>query len=170
MRTILSILLCTASLLTAQPARRAPGWALPDGKMKVYDLADYRGKLVVLEFMQTNCPHCSAAADTLRDLEQKYGSRIQVISVVSSQTDKDYTVASFAQGHKVTYPILFDSGQMMYSYVLNPKVAFPHIYVIDGGGNIRFDYAYDVTTRDVFEGKGLNAAIDRLLAEQGGKK
>jgi peroxiredoxin len=137
--------------------------------MKVHDLADYRGKIVILEFMLTSCPHCSATADTLRAVEQQYGSRIQIVSVVSMQTEKDYTVASYIQGHKVDYPILFDSGQMMYSYVLTPKVEYPHIYVIDGHGAIRFDYPYDVTTRDVFEGKGLFTAIDRLLAEQGGK-
>jgi len=138
--------------------------------MKIYDLADYWGKIVILEFMQTNCPHCSAAADTLRAVEQQYGSKIQIVAVVSSQTEKDYTVASYIQGHSVDYPVLFDSGQMMFSYVRDPKIVFPHIYVIDGRGYIRFDYSYDVTTRDVFEGKGLNSAIDRLLAEQGGKK
>jgi peroxiredoxin len=170
MRNFLSILLCTTALLSAQQARRAPGWALTDSKMKVYDLADYRGKIVILEFMQTNCPHCSAAADTLRAVEQQYGSKIQIVAVVSAQNEKDYTVRSYADGHKVDYPILFDSGQMMYSYVLDPKILFPHSYVIDGRGAIRFDYVYDVTTHDVFEGKGLNTAIDRLLAETGGKK
>jgi len=169
MRNILAILLCTAALLSAQQPRRAPGWALTDSKMKVHDLADYRGKIVILEFTLTNCPHCSAAADTLRAIEGQYGSKIQIVAVVSMQTEKDYTVASYAEGHKIDYPILFDSGQMMFSYTLDPKITFPHIYVIDGRGNIRFDYTYDVTTRDVFEGKGLNGAIDRLLAEQGGK-
>jgi peroxiredoxin len=170
MRNALSILLCAAAFLSAQQARRAPGWALTDSKLKLYDLADYRGKIVILEFMQTNCPHCSAVADTLNAVEQQYGPKIQIVAVVSAQTEKDYTVASYVQGHKVDYPILFDSGQMMYSYVRNPNIAFPHIYVIDSRGTIRFDYPYDVTTRDVFEGKGLNTAIDRLLAEQGGKK
>ncbi len=47
----------------AQGARRAPGFALPNSQMKVVDLADYRGKIVVLEFMQTTCPHCAAFAD-----------------------------------------------------------------------------------------------------------
>jgi len=170
MRKVLPILLCSAALLCAQQARRAPGWALTDAKMNVYDLADYRGKPVILEFMQTNCPHCSTAGDTLHNVSQKYGSKIQIIAVVSAQTEKDYTVASYAQGHKVDYPILFDSGQMMYSYLRDPKIVFPHIYVIDGNGTIRHDYAYDVTTRDVFEGNGLFAAIDGLLAEKGGKK
>ena len=155
--------------MSAQQARRAPCWALPDSKGKVYDLADYRGKIVILDFMLTSCPNCATATETLRGVEQQYGSKIQIISVVSMQTEKDYTVASYIQGHKVDYPILFDSGQMMYSYVKAPKVEYPHIYVIDGRGDIRFDYPYDVTTRDIFEGKGLFTAIDRLLAEKGGK-
>jgi len=138
--------------------------------MRVYDLADYRGKIVILEFMQTNCPHCSTAGDTLHAVSQKYGSKIQIVAVVSSQTEKDYTVASYARGHNVDYPILFDSGQMMYSYLRDPKIVFPHIYVIDPQGNIRQDYPYDVTTRDVFEGTALYGVIDGMLAEQGGKK
>lgn len=166
MRKVLPILLCTAALLSAQQPRRAPGWALPDSKMKVYDLADYRGKIVILEFMQTNCPHCAGAADTLRQVSQQYGPKIQIISVVNSAQEKDYTVASYITGHKVDYPILFDAGQMMFSYTLSPHVEFPHIYVIDGSGMIRYDYPYDLTTRDVFEGKGLSTTIDRLLAEK----
>jgi thiol-disulfide isomerase/thioredoxin len=171
MRNVLLILLSAAALLNAQQQpRRAPGWALPDSKMKIYDLADYRGKIVILEFMQTNCGHCAAAADVLHEVEAQYGSKIQIISVVNSANEKDYTVASYVTGHKVDYPILFDAGQMMFSYTLNPHIDFPHLYVIDGAGNIRFDYTYDVTTRDIFEGKGLSAAIDRVLGNKGGKK
>lgn len=169
MRNILSLLLCTAALLSAQEARRAPGWALIDYKMKVYDLADYRGRIVILEFMQTNCPHCAAVADTLAAVEQRYGSKVQIVSVVAPP-DNSQTVYNYSVGHKLDYPVLMDSGQMMYSYVQSPNIAFPRIYVIDGRGMIRFDYPYDVTTRDIFDGKGLNTAIDRLLAEQGGKK
>jgi len=170
MRKVLFLLLCTIALLSAQTVRRAPGWALPDSKMKVFDLADFRGKIVILEFMQTNCPHCAIAADKLREVSQQYGSKIQIISVVNSAQDKDITVKSYITGHRVDYPILFDAGQMMFSYVLSPNIDFPHIYVIDGSGMIRNDFPYDVTTRDVYEGKGLFTAIDRILAEKGGKK
>ena len=48
--------------LPAQGARRAPGFCLPDSKMELHDLADYRGKPVILEFMQTTCPHCQRLA------------------------------------------------------------------------------------------------------------
>jgi hypothetical protein len=45
---------------------------------------------------------------------------------------------------------------------------FPHVYLIDANGMIQGDFLYGLTTRDVFEGKGLFLEIDRLLA--GGKK
>ena len=66
MRTVLTILLCAAALFAADALRRAPGFALMDSKGQLHDLADYRGKVVVLEFMQTTCPHCAGFAPTLQ--------------------------------------------------------------------------------------------------------
>ena len=169
MRKVLTLLLVTAALLGAQQVRRAPGWSLPDSKMKEYDLADYRGKVVILEIMETDCPHCAAFADVLRKVEQKYGSKIQIIGVVHGQHDNAASVNAYITGHRVDYPILLDAGQMIYSYVLDPHIEFPHVYVIDGNGMIRYDYKNDITTRDVFEGNGLSSAIDKLLSESGKK-
>ena len=56
MRTVLSTLLCAMALFAAEPPLRAPGFSLPDLKADQHDLADYRGKVVILEFMQTTCP------------------------------------------------------------------------------------------------------------------
>ena len=40
--------------------------------------------------------------------------------------------------------MLFDSGQVMMSYLkvtpANPKVNFPHLFIIDGTGTIRDDF------------------------------
>ena len=49
MRTFISFLLCAAALFAGdQAGRRAPGFALPDSTMKFHDLADYRGKIVLI--------------------------------------------------------------------------------------------------------------------------
>lgn len=165
MKRILITLLCAAALSGADSLRRAPGFALPDSKMEIVDLADFRGKIVLLEFMQTTCPHCAGFATVLNEVEQKYGNKIQILAVVKAPEDNSATVAQYAAGHKVTYPILFDAGQMAYSYVRTPTLAYPHLYVIDGNGNIRRDYLYGVTTRDIFEGKGLLRDLDLLLGE-----
>lgn len=163
MKKLLSVFAFTLALFAADVPRRAPGFALVDAQGKFHDLADYRGKIVLLEFMQTTCPHCAAFADILRGVEEKYGSKIQILAVVNTSNDNPNTVAQYAAGHKTDYPILYDAGQMAYSYVRTNVLQFPHIYIIDGKGDIRRDYLYDVTTRDIFEGKGLYKDIDALL-------
>jgi peroxiredoxin len=171
MRTIISTLLCVAALLAADTAnRRAPGFALPDSKMQVYDLADYRGKLVILEFMQTDCPHCAAFAPILSEVQQKYGDRVAILAVANSTHDNQNTVAQYIAGHQVRYPVLFDAGQMAYSYFRSGTFDNPHIYLIDANGTIRSEFGYGPMTKEVFEGKGLFAEIDRLLAGATSKK
>ena len=36
--------------------RRAPGFSLADSKFQQHDPQDYRGKVVIVDFMQTTCP------------------------------------------------------------------------------------------------------------------
>jgi peroxiredoxin len=151
------------SPLEAQGPRRAPSWALVDSNGQMHDLLDYRGKYLILEFMQTNCPHCATFAEVLGQAQQRYGDKVAILSVVSIPQDNANTVQQFVAGHKITYPIVFDAGQMQYSYVLKPKVSFPQVYIIDPTGLIRGDYGYDLTTRDIFEGKGFLAQLDRVI-------
>jgi peroxiredoxin len=165
MRTILPVLLCTAALFAAgeNSGRRAPGFALPDSKMQVYDLADYRGKIVLLEFMQTTCAHCAAFADVLERVQRKYGDKVVILAVANSTGDNLNSVAQFIAGHGITYPILFDAGQMAYSYVRSMRFDTPHVFLIDASGTIKNDWLYGLTTRDIFEGNGLMSEIDSLL-------
>jgi peroxiredoxin len=166
MRTILAILLCTGALLTAgeNSGRRAPGFALPDSKMQVVDLADYRGKIVLLDFMQTNCAHCGTFSDVLERVQQKYGDQVAILAVVNSAGDNQDTVAQYISGHRITYPVLFDAGQMAFSYLRSMRFDTPHAFLIDAGGTIQNDWAYSLITRDIFEANGLIPEIDSLLS------
>ena len=168
MRTVPTVLLCTAALFAAgdNSGRRAPGFALPDAKMQVYDLADYRGKIVVLELMQTTCGHCAAFADVLERVQQKYGDKVAILAVVNSRGDDQNAVAKYIAGHRITYPVLFDAGQMAYSYVRSMSFDTPHVFLIDARGTIENDWGYSLITHDIFEGNGLMSEIDSLLAGQ----
>jgi peroxiredoxin len=161
MRKFLTILLCAAACITAAD-RRAPGFNLMDSKGDWHDLADYRGKPVLLAMIQTTCPHCSALADNLERVQQKYGDKIRVLAVVVPPDTPD-KAKDFIAGHNISYPILFDMGQMCFSYVRTPNLAFPRLYIIDGNGMIRADNEYSPLTSNIFEGSALDAAIDRLL-------
>jgi peroxiredoxin len=162
MRFISAFVLCAVALVAQQAQRRAPGFALPDSRMQVHDLYDYRGKPVVLEFMQTTCPHCATFVPVLQRIQQRYGDKVAIISV-ANPPDNVQTVNQFIAGHHITYPILFDMGQAAYSYLLSPQFDLPQLYLIDANGMINVHYSYSVLSRDIFEGDGLFKDLDRLV-------
>ncbi len=145
--------------------RRAPGFSLPDSTTKQFDLQDYRGKLLLIEFMQTDCLHCQKFSAILEQAKTKYGAKLGILSIVNPPSDAK-AVAGYVNQFKVTTPILFDCGQVAYSYIkpTTQTVNIPHIFLIDGDGMIRNDFAFSQDTLYIFEGKGLFAEIDKLLA------
>jgi peroxiredoxin len=165
----LSVVLAVALLpgvLFAQSLRRAPGFSLPDLKGNEHDLQDYRGKIVLLDIMRTDCPHCAPFAQVLEEIKAHYRGKVGVLAIVNPP-DNQTTVGRFVAQRKITYPILFDCGQAAYSYILpdamRPEVSVPHIYLIDAGGMIRGDWAFGPATSGIFEGRGLYTEIDKLL-------
>lgn len=136
-------------LLTLLPAegqtpfgRRAPGFSLPDLKLKQHDLQDYRGKVVVMDFMTTGCPNCQELTTRLEQVKAKLGDKIQVFSVVTVP-DTQQTVSGYIARTKATSTFLFDCGQMTGSYLQvtpqNPTVHFPRLLLVDKTGMIRRD-------------------------------
>jgi thiol-disulfide isomerase/thioredoxin len=163
MRKFLAALLCTAALLVAQQApRRAPGFCLVDSRGQWRDLADYRGKPVIVEFLQTNCPHCAAFVPILDKARQKYGDRIAILAIVLPP-DNPATMTEYVSGHGITYPVLLDQGQVAASYVRAPRLSFPTIYLVDPEGMIHDHFTYGAMTRDIFEGNGLENELERMM-------
>jgi peroxiredoxin len=175
MRNHLTVLIALAAValvparLPAQGARRAPGFSLPDSRMELHDLADYRGKPVILEFMQTSCPHCQLLAGILEGLHEKYGDRLAILSV-ANPPDNQTKVAQFIAEHKVSYPIVFDCGQAAYSYLRVQSFNLPQVFLIDPQGMIRNQFSYGPGTLAIFEGNGLEAEVERLLPHSDGPK
>jgi peroxiredoxin len=155
--------------------RRAPGFSLPDLKGQQYDPVDYRGKVLLIEFMQTGCPFCKTMSGILEQTKAKYGNRIQILSVVVMPDTPD-NVQKYIKELNVTSPILFDCGQMTASYLkitqANPVVKFPHLFLLDKDGNIRNDFDHDDINKGGVTAKFLAGEIDKLLSDsqQGGSQ
>lgn len=160
------VALAAPSAAGSLSGRRAPGFSLPDSKMRQHDLQDYRGKLVLIEIMQTTCPHCRTFAGILEQVNAKYAGRVAILTVVVPPDTVD-TVQAFIGQYKITTPVMFDCGQMSASYMMvtpeRSQVSFPHLFLIDRKGMIVDDYGYAAETKEIFEGKGLFAILDRLL-------
>lgn len=140
--------------------RRAPGFSLADSKFQQHDPQDYKGKVLIVEFMQTTCSICMRLSESLLQVKAKYGDKIGILSI-TTLPDTYQTADRFAAEHKIPWPILFDSGQVMVSYLKvtpsNPTVNFPHLFIIDGNGTIRHDF------EGAEEAAAISAEIDKLM-------
>ncbi len=163
--TLLAVVSLSAA--GALSGRRAPGFSLPDMNLRQHDIADYRGKVVLLDIMQTNCPHCREFTGILEQVKAKYRDRITILSVVNPP-DTTATVQSYLQQTKSTVPVLFDCGQMSASYVKaspkNPTISVPHLFIIDEKGWIINDFGYGPDTKEIFEGRALFAELEKTLS------
>ncbi|MHC4507916.1 MAG: redoxin domain-containing protein [Planctomycetota bacterium] len=129
----------------AERGRRAPAFTLQSFDGKTVSLSDYRGKTVVLEWFNFECPfvqHHYKKAGTMIDLAAKYKDKNVVWLAINSTS---HTTAEanrkVAAQHKLAYPILDDrSGTVGHAYGAKTT---PHIFVIGPAGNIVYDGAID---------------------------
>ena len=169
-KIILTMLYMVVSMvaLTAGPlsGRRVPSFSLPDSNATYHDILDYRGKVVLVEVMQTTCSHCQELAGQLEKVQEKYGEKVQILSLVVPP-DNAESVKQFSVRFHIRYPILFDCGQAAASLLkvtpANPKVTFPHLFLVDKSGMIREDYEWE-KDQAFLSGQGLIQSIDKLLA------
>src|SRR4051812_42431351 len=99
-RSFFLLLLTTSTLFAAGELshRRAPGFSIVDSVQQQHDLADYRGKYVIIEFMQTTCPHCVKFAEVVEKLMIKYRGKLNALSIVLPP-DNLNTVTAYIKQH-----------------------------------------------------------------------
>ena len=169
MRKLLVALFLSCLALSAGPlaGKRVASFTLPDATGKYYDVLDFRGKVLLIDIMKTECPHCQTLTRTLERIKTKYGNRIAVLSVVNPP-DNPQTVAAYIAKYKVTNPVLFDFGQataaMLRITPQNPTINLPTLLVVDASGIVRDDLVYSDTLKAIFEGDALIPIVDRALA------
>lgn len=169
MKLTFSLLFLTSSLLFGSGElshRRAPGFSIFDAVMQQHDLYDYHGKYVVIEFMQTHCPHCLRFADIIERLMIKDRGKVEALSITVPPDTLD-TVRSYIKQQNVTIPVLFDCGQVAASYLrqgpASPHITLPHVFLVDPNGMIVNDWGYVPGNESIFESDGLSKELDRLL-------
>lgn len=169
MKRLAAILFILASALQAGPlaGKRIASFTLPDSQARYHDVLDYRGKILLIDIMKTDCPHCATFSKVLERVKARYGDRIHILSVVNPP-DNQQTVAAYVARNKITTPILFDFGQAVAAMLnitpQNPTIKLPTLLVVGPDGVIREDFVYDESRKAIFEGDGLFKVLDKLFA------
>jgi hypothetical protein len=137
-----------APVAHAEIGQAAPDFTLPDLDGHPVHLADFRGKIVVLEWFNPGCPFVRKAhtKGSLVGTAKRYIDQGVVwLAVNSAAPGKEgYGIGKNADGKKaygMDYPVLLDeSGDVGRAYGATNT---PHMFVIDRGGNLVYRGAID---------------------------
>jgi peroxiredoxin len=146
MQKLVISLTAMATMILGQglSGRRAPSFALPDSKMKAYDILDFRGRWLLLDYMKTDQPGSKPLSKELGQLKARLGAKVAILQIVLPP-DNTATVAKYVADTKTTIPILFDSGQSgMWYFKLTPEHSqfdSPHLFAISPQGMLVRDWS-----------------------------
>ena len=133
-----------APVAAATIGAAAPAFTLSDQSGKQVALADFAGKVVVLEWVNPDCPFVKRhyGAKTMSELASRYKDRgvvwlaVNTTKYMSSEDNQKWIAA-----HALPYPILNDqSGEIGRLYGAKTT---PHMYVIDPKGTLVYAGAID---------------------------
>lgn len=154
----------TESTLTPAPLSDLE---LTDQFGNIHTLADYKGKVIFLNFWATWCGPCRNEMPDIQKLYEEYsaqgeGAEVVILGVAGpgiGQEGSADEIASFMEENGYTYPVLMDeSGEMFSQYGIS---AFPTTFMIDKDGNV-YGYVPGQMTEDI-----MRSIIDQTLEGSG---
>jgi len=108
-------------------------FSLPDANGTRVDIADFRGRIVFLNFWATWCPSCVTEMPAMEKLHRKLKDREFAMVTVSLQDSAD-TVKRFFNRHELTFTALLDlTGKSVPDFGIR---AIPTTLILDKTGRI----------------------------------
>ena len=126
-----------ARLSESLPATGAPAaaWKLPDVNGKTVSSADFKGKVVVLDFWATWCPPCRAEIPGFIDLQNQYGKDgVAIIGASVDGKDEIAAIKKFVDKFGVNYPVVLADDDTVRAF--GGVDALPTTFIIDREGRI----------------------------------
>jgi len=161
-------------LATGTVGDAAPNFSLKGIDGKSYSLADYKGKVVVLEWINPNCPFSNRHAEekTMTTLAARYGEVVWLGINSTNPSSRDFLKAAdhkaWNDKHGIHYAVLYDeSGDVGHAYGAKTT---PHMFIIGKDGKIAYNGAIDDDpSGSKAKAQRLNFVDGGLLAERGSK-
>ena len=151
-----------------QRGRPAPEFDLNSFEGKNVKLSEYKGKIVVLEWLNFECPfslYHYQTTPTMVNLAKKYKDKNVVwFAINSTNHTTPEANRAFSKKHKLPFAILDDRpGAVGRKYGARTT---PHMFVIDKDGNIVYNGAIDSAPMGKVTGDGGKVNyVDKALAE-----
>lgn len=165
---VLFLQLNTWAKSSAAIGSKAPNFKLEDQNGKSVQLSDFSGKVVVLEWINPDCPFVQrhAKAKTMATLSEKYKADVAWVGVNTTHYMSKEDNKKWAEKNNLSYPVLDDhTGAVGNLYGAKTT---PHMFIVDKTGTLVYEGAIDDDPSGS-NGSALNY-VDKALGEiQSGK-
>ena len=98
-----------------------PAFAAADLSGRQVSTADFKNKVILVNFWATWCPPCREEIPDLVALQEKYRDQLQIIGV-SQDSGSPEQVARFAEAHHINYPVVMSTPEI--------ERLFPNVYAL----------------------------------------
>jgi len=115
---------------------------LADQKTTI-DLSNYKGKVVVLEFLLTTCPHCQRCSAVMQKLYKEFGEKdVQMLGCAVNDMSH-MLITEYSQKLNLTYPVGYGTRELSHQFLQHPfmkTMYMPQLVIIDRKGVVRFHH------------------------------
>ncbi len=127
-------------------SKTAPDFTLPDAKGDRLRLADYKGKVVLLNFWATWCGPCKAEIPWFIEFQKQYQAKGFTVLGVSLDEDGWKVINPYVAEQKINYPILLGNEEVNQRY--GGIEALPTTLLIRRDGKVAYLHAGLVSRRE----------------------
>jgi len=122
--------------LPAQNEKPIDAMSWTDENERVHKVADYKGKVVILDFWATYCPPCREEIPHLNSLLAKYGpEKLHIVGLNVGGEEDFKLIPEFVRTTKIDYPIAAPEDALS-RFIFFERSDIPQTLLIDRSGNI----------------------------------
>ena len=133
---------------------------------KIYDLSELRGNVVLVSFGATWCAPCTTELHALQELLNEYRDKpvkFFWVSIERPEEVSDADLKRYAKERKVTFPVLRDTGQMVFMQFAS-KVRLPLMVMLTRDGKVDAPIKLGMQSQvDVYKAD-IRARLNKLLS------
>lgn len=129
-----------------KPPKPAPELVITMNSGEQVLLSKFHGKVVVLEFLLTTCPHCQVCSSTMQKIYAEMGDKFQPLGAAinpNNMTEARLLVPQYVYSLGLRFPVGWTNREMAYQWLeakSSGPVYFPQLVFIDRKGVIRHHF------------------------------
>ncbi len=107
-----------------------------------FKLADYRGKILVVDFWATNCAPCVRLVPKLANLSKQYRDKgVEVVGLTSDEKSEQSNVVKFLKGAGADYTVGYDNQWLSSAFLKGTEdetgaPPIPQVFVLSREGRV----------------------------------